>query len=306
MLIATLPPLLKHNKEIANNVMVGGLRINTAMPIIKSEKETLREMLDLAGVHPLWVDLKCRQLRITCFGDPTYELVEISHKIKVNLPCEVLFKDCKGTIVDIIDGNKLVLAMRPNYIVGKGQPINILDGSLEIEGFLTESDKRWIEAGKELNFHNYMLSFVEKASDIEEVRSLDPKSQLVLKIESQKGIEFVLKDWNNNLINKSGLTLMAARDDLYINMGQHKALMIRSLEEIIKADPNAIAASRILTSLEKGSEPDMHDFCDLQMLHQMGYAQFMLSDGLCCNLDAFRLAIDCFWSWSNNAYGVGY
>jgi hypothetical protein len=265
------------------------------MPILKSEKETLQEMLEIAGAKPLWVDLKCRQLRITSFGDPCYELVELSHKVKVNLPCEVFFKDCVGLATHIIGGNKLVLETRPDYIVGKGQPINILDESLQIEGFLTESDKRWIEAGKALNFHNYMLSFVEKANDIQELRQIDPQAVAVLKIESKRGMRFVYDHWDG--IDKARLSLMAARDDLYINMGGCKASILRCLEYLIFADPNAIAASRIMTSLEKKSEPDMQDFSDLQMLRLMGYKNFMLSDGLCCNPESFRAAIRHIKEW---------
>ncbi|MFA5166205.1 MAG: pyruvate kinase [Candidatus Paceibacterota bacterium] len=301
MLIATLPPLRQHNADIARCPSIDGLRINTSMPILKSEKETLQDMLTLAGKKSLWVDLKCRQLRITSFGDTCYELVEISHKIKVNLPCEVLFKDCRGSITHVTDGNKLVLETRPDYIVGKGQAINILDESLEIDGFLTEGDKRWIKAGKELDFHNYMLSFVESVKDIEELRAFDPQAEAVLKIESKRGMRFVLGQWGK--IDKTGLSLMAARDDLYINMGAQKAEIIRCLDSIISKDPNAIVASRIMTSLEKNSEPDLRDFSDLEMLQEMGYENFMLSDGICCSLELFSKAVEHIKAWQNIRFG---
>ena len=56
--------------------------------------------------------------------------------------------------------------------------------------------------------------------------------------------------------------------------------MFAALEKIITTDPQAILASRLLTSLEESETVSMQDLCDLRLMNLMGYHRFMLSDGV--------------------------
>jgi pyruvate kinase len=159
--------------------------------------------------------------------------------------------------------------------VGAGQAVNILGKGFGIKGdYLTERDKEYIRVAKNLGIHGYMLSFVERAQDIQEVRTLDKDSKLVLKIESLPGLDFVARDYSGY----QDCRLMAARDDLFINIGENKFDMIKALEFILEKDPNAICASHLFQSLDSVNHVNMADISDLELMKRIGYKNFMLSD----------------------------
>ena len=300
MLIATLSPHISFRKMVVAHPSVEALRFNTITPTgSKTKEQVIRDLIELCGEKPLWIDLKSRQLRIVKWGDPTFTTVDLSHRISVQLPTMLYFKDHKAKIVDIVDGYRLILEDEPKRPVGAGEAVNILDPTLVIEGFLTEDDHEYVKIASALGLHNFMLSFVEKTSDIAEVVSLDPNAILVAKIESRRGLTFV-KDEAPCL---ASVRLMAARDDLYTNMGDHKEDILAAEQAIISCDPTAIVASRILTSLEQSAEVSLSDLSDLHLLHTMGYRHFMLSDWLCRDRNAFGEAVETFRRYQAQ-YGV--
>ena len=80
--------------------------------------------------------------------------------------------------------------------------------------------------------------------------------------------------------------LMLAADDLYINLGDDKTGMLAALRQVIAADPEAIAASRILTSLhdpqdDRPRDVALGDLAYLWLLESLGYRTLMLSDEIC-------------------------
>jgi hypothetical protein len=280
-LVATLPPYVRHRDHIARHPSVSALRFNSIMPIAEPRREVLQTLREVCGAKPLYLDLKGRQLRITRFAYLPYAVVEISRRIEVDLPARVRFKDGEAEIVRIVDGNQLILAERPPRVVGAGEPITIVDPSLVIEGYLTDDDRAYVAAARELDLHDYLLSFVESAADLDELRALDPEARIVAKIESARGVDFARAG--------AGVRLMAARDDLYLQLGPGRIL--DALEAIVAADPDAIVASRILTSLEDQAEPSLADLADVVLMHRLGFRSFMLSDGLCFSERAFTRAL---------------
>lgn len=296
MLIATIPPQAPHAREIANSPHIDQVRLNSGVDLGRTPEEMLNTALFQAGETPLILDLKCRQLRITKWVDPGWEYVSLNHKIAVNTPCKIYFRDEIATIVDVVDGSKVVLDDAPQNALGAGQSVNILDPSLIIEGFLTERDREFVAAAKARGLHRYLLSFVEREEDIHELLELDPQAEIILKIESPKGLDFV-----RNVYPKYSdrIRLMAARDDLYSTIGDNKLAMLDAERLIIESDPDAIVASRILTSAEKSrnNEISLSDLKDLEWLFDVGYKNFMLSDSLCLNQKAFRKAVETFTAY---------
>jgi hypothetical protein len=286
-LIATLPPYVRHRGAIAAHPAVTALRFNTIMPIAEPRREVLAGLLDLCDGKPLWIDLKGRQLRITRFAYLPYAFVELSRSISVELPARIRFKDGDAEIVRIVDGRKLILAERPPRVVGAGEPVTIDDPSLVIDGYLTEDDRDYVAAARALGIHDYLLSFVEDAGDVDELRALDPDARVIAKIESRRGVERVRT-------GLPGVRLMAARDDLYLQHADDPGAMLDALVQIASADPGAIVASRLLTSLEDGDEPSLADVSDVVLMHRLGYRAFMLSDGVCWSERAFRRAAEMF------------
>ncbi|MGC4115613.1 MAG: hypothetical protein QM765_13620 [Myxococcales bacterium] len=286
--IATLPPYVDHRQEIIDHPQVGALRFNTISPLGCSRAQMLERLQKECGDKRLWLDLKGRQLRIARFAYLPYAFVELNHRIQVELPVDVHFKDCVSRAVELVDGNKLILNKRPLRVVGEGEPVNILDASLKIEGTLTDGDREYVEAARKLGLHDYMLSFVEGRADLEELLALDPDANLIAKIESRKGLDFVRTDYPSL---KDKVVLMAARDDLFVNLGEAKEDFLEALELLVAADPEAIAASRLLCSLEESREVAAQDLSDLWLLLELGFKNFMLSDGLCFREEAFRSAV---------------
>jgi hypothetical protein len=286
-LVATLPPYVRHRGAIAAHPAVGALRFNTIMPVAEPKPAVLEALRALADGKPLWIDLKGRQLRITRFAYLPYAFVEISRPIEVELPARIRFKDGDGEIVRIVDGTRLILAERPARVVGAGEPVTIVDPTLRIDGYLTDDDRDYVRAARGLGLHDYLLSFFEGPEDLDELRALDPEARVIAKIESARGVEAVRA-------GVAGARLMAARDDLYLQHDDDPPAVLDALALIVARDPDAVVASRILTSLEEGERPSLGDLADLELMHRLGYRAFMLSDGVCFSERAFRRAVATF------------
>jgi hypothetical protein len=294
-LIATLPLYPKYRQDVIRHPLVSALRFNTITPRDTSVQETVDGLLGACESKPLWLDLKARRLRITEFAYLPESYVMINHKITVQTPCTVYFKDCTARLEAVVDGNKLLLT-RPERVVGQGEPINILDESLCVESFLTEQDLEYVEVFSRCGQHRYMLSFVQDSRDCEILWQLDPQAEIIAKIEDLRGLRFVVEEYPS-MPRKP--RLMLAADDLYIHMGANKTKMLAALRQVIAADPHAIAASRILTSLfnpesEKQQDVALGDLAYLWLLESLGYCTLMLSDEICRVRSVFTRVIEVY------------
>ena len=281
MLIATLPavhqvPLMTRMFE---HPLVGGARYNVGARSPYPPRETLERILEVATRtgKALWVDLKGRQLRVTQWAVPTFGDITLNHSLQVGHPARIWYRGGESSEIVRVVGNRLYVDPPPASAVGQGQAVNVHGPDLVIDGYLTEEDEAYLEACRELGVLDVMLSFVEQASDLSDVRERLPGARLVLKIESPKGLSFVAA----SPAALAGSRLMAARDDLMINIGDNKAQMLAAVELLIRADPTAILASRIFAGVDKGGAPALGDYSDLRLMELFGYRSFLLSDGLC-------------------------
>lgn len=293
-LIATLPNLndKKSIEEMISFDDIKSYRFNSGVNQLMSSNEIIKRLKEIEEItkKKIWIDLKGRQLRITSWANPSYESIESNHDIDIEYPARVLFRD--GTSSEIIRcrENKILLSDSPYHALGKGQSINIDAKSLEIKGYLTEQDKELISLSKEYNLNDYMASFVEEINDLIEIITLNKKANVISKIESIKGLRFILD-------NQIKLNLMAARDDLYANL-RNSYQILKHLRKIIELDPNAICASKIFSSLEQKPGITLSDFEDLELMYQMGYRNYMLQDDL--KGQKLRLAIN---GWREFTHG---
>lgn len=275
-LIATIPAMtdLKKVKKIINNPFIFGVRWNTGIVSPYDEKETLQILKDFCenAKKVFWVDLKGRQLRVVEWGNPLYNSIKLNHNVKVEGSAKVLLRGENPLDLVVAKGNEVFVNPIPKHAVGAGQSVNIIGDKVDIEGYLTEKDKRYIEVSKQLGISNIMASFVESINDVVEIKMAHGSCDVVCKIESKKGV--------SNLSDLVGLHLMAARDDLYLELG-NPYYMNYALNSIIKQDENAICASRIFTSLEHSNTISFSDFEDLENMYAMGYRHFMLCDNVC-------------------------
>jgi hypothetical protein len=301
-LIATLPLYPRYRTDVVSHPLVLALRFNTVTPRDSSVQATVDGLLGAAGPKPLWLDLKTRQLRITQFAYLPESYVSVNHKISVGLPCKVHFKDCVSDLEAIIDGDRLLLT-RPERVVGQGEPINILDDSLMVDGFLTHQDLEYIEAFCRRGQHRYMLSFVQSSRDCEILWQLDPQAEIIAKIEDRRGLRFATEQYP---FMPRKPRLMLAADDLYIHMGDNKTDMLAALRQVIAADPGAIAGSRILTSLlntedDRPQDVALGDLAYLWLLETLGYRTVMLSDEICRVRSVFARVMQVYGQYHENS-----
>ena len=282
--IITAPPYATFLDEIARHPLVCGFRLNTVMPLRGGPAEALKRLQ--AFGQPLWVDLKGRQLRVVGAAIPPYTEVHVSHAIRVETPVDAFFSDGNECVrVAAVEGNRLILADGPRRLIGPGESVNIIHPSLEIEGTLTETDRAYLAAMRELGLKRVMLSYVERPTDLEEVRHLLPKAEVMLKIETQRGLDYARQ------YGASQGRLVAGRGDLYVEvLRPHR--IISALRDIIAADPEAVVASRIFDSLAHHPVPISADIGDVAFLLGLGYRTFMLGDATCLRRDSALEALN--------------
>jgi pyruvate kinase len=275
-LIATLPSL--HYKKLIDEMMmcpyISEVRLNTGVNDLLTPEEIVAKIKVIEEMYKkkVWIDLKGRQLRVNAWADPSYEAVELNHEIEIEYPARILFRNSNSSNILHTRKNKIILDSPPERAVGKGQSVNIIAKSLVIKDFLTSLDKELIKISKEFGINNYMASFVESIEDLVEIFKLNNESNIISKIESKKGMDFI----NNTNIK---LNLMAARDDLYIETGRNIE-MLKHLRNIIRKDPNAICASRLFSSLERSDYVSLSDYEDLELMYLYGYRNYMLGDDI--------------------------
>jgi len=291
MIIATLPAIYREElcEEIVAHPLIGGVRYNVGVPSPFEPKATLEKALAITKNHgkKFWLDLKGRQLRITHWAAPLYGKIVLNHEIEVTGSARVYFRGNDWSELKLASGNTIYVEPPPREAVGQGQAINIIGeaaAAVRIKGYLTDDDRLFLSAAKELGIADFMLSFAEQQSDIDEARaelgSAGAAARFVLKLESLKGLEFA-KEFAGKLSPAGSIRLMAARDDLYINIGSNKSRILSAMEEIKNIDDRAIAASWLFGSLEKSDVPALTDYSDLHLLAILGYKHFLLSDGVC-------------------------
>jgi len=295
--IVTVPPYAPFLAEVAAHPIVCGLRLNTVMPTKHDESlSSLLSRLSSLG-QPLWVDLKGRQLRVTQAAVPPFTEVRLSHRIRLHTPADAFFSDGKEHArVVAVDGDRLILLDGPRRFVGPGESVNIVDPSLQIEGSLTDTDRAYLQAMRERGLGQVMLSFVEQHGDLSEIRELLPGAQIVCKIESKKGLDWVrdgFADATAAAADSPPPRLMAARGDLYVEV-YYPHNILGALRRILAADRQAIAASRIFSSLSRGPNavPDCADISDVAFLITQGYRTLMLGDEVCLRKDSVLAALN--------------
>ena len=279
--IVTVPPYAPFLEEVAAHPLVCGLRLNTVMPLAEPKAEALSRLAGLGRLKsPLWVDLKGRQLRVVEAAVPPFTEVRVSHRIKVHVPADAFFDDGRQHArIVAVDGDRLILEDGPRRVIGPGESVNVVHPSLRIEGTLTEVDRAWLAAMKEVGQRRVMLSYAERAEDVAEVRELLPAAEVLLKIETQRGLD--LARAHRATLGR----LVAARGDLFVEvMEPHR--LIGAVRTILQADPEAIAASRLFPSLAHNPVPEAPDLGDAAFLMLLGYRTFLLGDDVCLRRDS--------------------
>lgn len=292
-LAVTLWPSFPHFEKFATRKDIAGIRMNTAMVDLDHLDAEFAIATKIPDSVPLWFDIKGRQLRVTeVLESPDRLEIKINHPIEVATPCPVLFKAGSDhcLLKRVVNKNHLIFDGGPHWRVKVGESLHIRDKSMVSLGptFL-DFEKKKIEKALKAGIKKYYLSYVESQRDVDEFLELVGKdSEIILKIESQKGLEYVTQ-----FKKKDNITLMAARGDLYVEVEKPHHI-INALKMIIKADPEAIVGSRIFLSVVKDSIPECCDFLELAWLYDQGYRKMLLCDEICLKDELLNNAVLAF------------
>jgi len=296
-LMVTLWPSFPHFQRFSQDDRLdGGIRLNSAMIELADLDEELGLIKEAQPTVPLYFDIKGRQMRVT-WVDPDndrYLDLRLNHPIKAKTPTPVLFKAGEDSclLVDIQeDGHRLIFDGGPEFSVRVGESIHIRHPSLEIGGPLfTDAEKDKIAKVRAAGITKWFLSYVEEARDLDEFRELvGPNAEVRLKIESQRGLEYVRNAWKK----QEGFSLVLARGDLYVELERpHEILAATKL--VIEKDPEATVGSRILLSTFHDPVPSCADFSELAWLHDIGYRRVLLCDEMCLKEGPLATAVGAF------------
>jgi len=246
---------------------------------------------------PLWFDAKGRQLRVeeSISHADHLELV-LNHRIDLPLPHPIIFKAGEdwATVERITEGNRLHMKADgfPKYRVKAGDSIHFRDEHLTIRDskLFTNDEVEKIQAAYKMGHRKFYLSYVEQQRDLEEFQELVGKdSEIILKIESKKGLQFVQRDF----CKQPNVRLMAARGDLYVEV-DHPHDILAAQRLIIAMDRDALVGSRMMLSLFNNTVPSCSDICEIGLLRSIGYRSFLLCDDLCKEGKALGRAVATF------------
>jgi|SRR5581483_4041204 len=296
-LAVTLWPSFPHFEKFATSKDIAGIRMNTAMVDLDSLDAEFGIATKIPNSVPLWFDVKGRQLRVTeVFEFPDHLELKINHPIEIPAmryrAIPVLFKAGSDhcLLSEIKDNNHLIFHGGPEWRVKVGESLHVRDKSFKSFGptFL-DFEKKKIEKALKAGIKRYYLSYVESQKDVDEFIELVGKdAEIILKIESLKGLEYVSK-----FKKKDNLTLMAARGDLYVEIDKPHDI-IAALKLIINKDSEAIVGSRIFLSVVKDAVPECCDFLELAWLHEHGYYRMLLCDEICLKDELLSNAVMAF------------
>lgn len=307
LLYVTLWPSFQHFRRFGLDDRVAGLRLNSAKASQEEVVQAMQTLADLRTRVPEYFDIKGRQLRVVeVYNDydpfkPPAETpmsIRLNHPISLDVssdrPLPVLFKggEDSGLLISVSDdGYVLTFAVPPTYTVTAGDSLCIRHPSLVVKGEqFTDAEKEKIVLVRRAGVRRFFLSYTQCQSDIDEFRDLvGCDSEVMLKIEDKKGLEFVAREFRKC----DELTLVAARGDLFVEVDRpHHILAAQRL--ILAHDPEAMVGSRILLSLVKSQVPSAADLSELAWLWDIGYRKFMLCDELCLKEELLATAVNVF------------
>lgn len=294
-LMVTLWPSFPHFRLFANDRNLSGIRLNSAMMSSSELDAELDIIKKVQPCLPLWFDIKGRQPRVVQVHENPHCLdITLNHPVQVDPPTTVLFKAGADSAMlkrTEEDGQRLIFLGGPRYKVRPGESIHIRQKGFRIKGPLfTPAEIEKIVKVRVAGIRKWFLSYVEKASDVEEFLNLVGRdAEVMLKIESAAGLEYVAKDF----VKRDNLTLVAARGDLYVEIEKpHR--MPDALRLIINKDPKALVGSRLFLSVVQEPVPSCSDFLELAWLYDIGYRRFMLCDEMCLKEDLLTTAVNAF------------
>ena len=180
-------------------------------------------------------------------------------------------------VVDSVDGNLVNTIVTVGGELSNNKSINIPGVSLNIK-YLSDIDKSDIAFGVSQGVDCYSISFVNSASDVEDVRNYlelcgEDDAFIISKIESAKGVE------NMNEIIAVSDGVMVARGDMGVEVPFEKLPYIQKqiIYEANRLGKLSITATQMLESMINNSRPTRAEISDVANAIYDGSSAIMLS-----------------------------
>jgi len=264
-------------------------RVIRARAIAKKLKKPIAILQDLCGPKIRIGDFKAGAIKLSAgeqFTLTTETIPGDDSQVSINyssLPAEVtpgmaiFLEDGKKQLqVEKVDGPKIVCRVMVGGELKGRRGVNVPDAHLSISS-LTDKDKQDLEFGLAEQVDYIALSFVRRASDIEELREIlkprDPAIKIIAKIETKEAVA------NLPAILAAADGVMVARGDLAIEIPAEEVPIVQ--KEIIAAANQVgkpvITATQMLESMTDNPLPTRAEVNDVANAIFDGTSAVMLS-----------------------------
>ncbi|GFZ31176.1 pyruvate kinase [Clostridium zeae] len=199
----------------------------------------------------------------------------LGDETKCSISYDVLYEDIKpgGTIlvddgllefrVDKVEGKDIICTVVVGGTMKNHKGVNVPNVNIKLPG-ITDKDKEDLKFGCEMGVDFVAASFVRKASDVAEIRSLlddhgGADIRIISKIESQEGVDNI-----DSIIEVSD-GIMVARGDMGVEIPIEKVPIIQKsiIRKCNEAGKIVITATQMLDSMIRNSRPTRAEACDI-------------------------------------------
>ena len=265
-------------------------RVDNLREIMKKTGKTVAILQDLCGPKIRIGTFKDKMITLhegKTFTLTTDEIEGDETRVHINYP--QLPKEVKvGGMIMLQDGTKRlqVIEVKGNDIICKvmiggslsgKKGVNVPGADLSLSA-LTEKDRADVEFGIKNNVDFVALSFVRRASDVQDLRAIlekaGCKAQIISKIETPEALE------NIDEIIKLSDAIMIARGDLAVEIPAEEVPLVQKLliSKCNAVGKPVITATQMLESMIKNSVPTRAEVSDIANAIIDGTDAIMLSE----------------------------
>ena len=204
----------------------------------------------------------------------------LADKVKPGEPLFMFDGKIKSEVVEVVSDTAIKVAIKNDGFIMSKKGLNLPDTDFGGD-ILTPKDLKDIEFGAEHDFDYVALSFVQSASDIENLKQIllshGSTAKVIAKIETKKAIE---TDEALEAIVKAADGIMVARGDMAVEAGAEVVPIVqRKIIALCRANSKiCIVATQMLSSMVDNPEPTRAEVSDVANAVIQGADAVMLSD----------------------------
>lgn len=204
----------------------------------------------------------------------------LAEKAKVGEPIFIFDGKIRTHVIEIVSDTAIKVKVENDGFIMSKKGLNLPDTNFGGD-ILTQKDLADIEYGASCDYDYVALSFIQSASDIENLRQIllahGSTAKIIAKIETKRAIE---TDEGLEAIVKAADGIMVARGDMAVEAGAEVVPIIqRKLIAMCRAHSKVcIVATQMMSSMVDSPEPTRAEVSDVANAVIQGADAVMLSD----------------------------